>query len=50
MWNKSKINKFPPEKGYLQDIPDSDIDSSSCKESGFNGNDADSDAVNFKYL
>ena len=43
MCNKSKINKKSPKEGRLQDIPDSDIHSSSCEKSDFNGTDADSD-------
>ena len=38
------LTKNPPEKGCLQDIPDSDICYSSCEESDFSGSDADSDA------
>ena len=44
MWNKYKINKKYPYKGHLQDIPDSEIPSSSCEENNFIGCDADSDA------
>ena len=38
-----KSTKNPPKEGHLQDIPDSDIHSSSCEKSDFNGTDADSD-------
>ena len=36
VWNKFKINKKTLKK-CLQDIPNSDINSSSCKESDFSG-------------
>ena len=38
-----KLTKNFPKKGCLQDIPDSDIHSSSSEESDFSGKDADSD-------
>ena len=43
MWSP-KLTKNLPKKGRLQDLFDSDIHSSSCKESDFSGRDADSDA------
>ena len=39
-----KLTKNPAKKGRLQGLPDSDIHSSSCEESGFSGSDVDSDA------
>ena len=39
-----ELTKNLPKKGRLQDLSDSDIHSSSCKESDFSGSDADSDA------
>ena len=39
-----KLTKSSPKKGCLEDIPNSDIHSSSCEESDFSGSDADSDA------
>ena len=41
MWKSKKLTKNHPKKGCLQDIPDSDIHSSSCEESDFSGIDAD---------
>ena len=38
-----KLIKNPTKEGRLQDISDSDIHSSSCKESDFSGSYADSD-------
>ena len=39
-----KLTKNVLKKGWLQDIPHSDIHLSSCKESDFIASDADSDA------
>ena len=39
-----ELTKNPLKKGRLQDIPDSDIHSSSCEESNFSGSEADSDS------
>ena len=39
-----KLTKNLPKKGHLQDLSDSDIHLSSCEESDFSGNDADSGA------
>ena len=39
-----ELTKNLPKKGRLQDLSDSDIHSSYCKESDFSGRDADSDA------
>ena len=39
-----KLTKTPIKKGRLQDIPDSDIHSSSYEESDFSGSQVDSDA------
>ena len=44
VWDKSKINKKCPKKGRMQDLSDSDIHLSYCKESDFSCSDADSDA------
>ena len=39
-----KLTKNLPKKGHLQDLSNSDIHLSSCEESDFSGNDADSGA------
>ena len=39
-----KSTKNPLKKGRLQDIPNSDIHSTSYEESDFSGSEADSDA------
>ena len=39
-----KLTKNLPKKGCLQDLPDSEIHSSSCEESDLSGSDVDSDA------
>ena len=39
-----KLSKNLPKKGCLQDLPDLDIHSSSCKEIDFSGSDVDNDA------
>ena len=39
-----KLTKNLAKKGHLQDLSDSDIQSSSCEESDFTGSDADRDA------
>ena len=39
-----KLSKNLPKKGCLQDLSNSDIQSSSCKEIDFSGSDVDNDA------